>query len=162
MKNKMLVKTAAFLLVFAGLTAAAFGQITVSGGATLYSVGSGGGIAPGGDVSLDYLLPLSIPLSLGAEIGLAAASVTGSTSGAVMAIPLLARAAYHFDLMPGLDLYAAGKIGVALGAGGSETQPGIAFGFDAGAAYYFIPVLGVFAEAGFDQVQLVGKSGYII
>ncbi|MDR1987006.1 MAG: hypothetical protein LBP88_08570 [Treponema sp.] len=47
MKNKILVKTAAFLLVFAGLTAAASGQITISGGLALSSAtlqGAGGSV----------------------------------------------------------------------------------------------------------------------
>jgi hypothetical protein len=183
MKNKMLMKTAAFLLVFAGLTAAAFGQITISGGFALSGVDTSGsdlrglesGVGIGGNVYLDYLLPIDIPLSLGAEIGVDTAKLESNLIGAIfdetiLAVPLLARVAYHFDLMPRLDLYAVGKIGVVFGMwsglyddyvknqqGKLEFPPAISFGIDAGAAYYFTPLVGVFAEAGFDRYGLAAK-----
>jgi hypothetical protein len=182
MKNKMLMKTTAFLLVFAGLTAAAFGQITISGGFALSQMDSSSselqdleaGIGIGGNVYLDYLLPINIPLSLGGEIGLDTASLKGppgtTIDETIMAIPLLARAAYHFDLMPRLDLYAVGKVGVVFGnwigklkdASGNEIEiaPAVSFGFDVGAAYYFTPLLGVFIEAGFDRYNLEAKLKY--
>jgi hypothetical protein len=183
MKNKMLMKTAAFLLVFTGLTAAAFGQITISGGLALSQLDASNpdlqdleaGIGIGANVYLDYLLPLSFPLSLGGEIGLDSASLKSpgaiDVNETIMAVPLLVRAAYHFDLMPKLDLYVVGKLGIVFGiwsgsfknmleqAGGKiEIPPAVSFGFDAGAAYYFTPLLGVFLEAGFDRYNLEAKA----
>ncbi|MDR1986269.1 MAG: porin family protein [Treponema sp.] len=189
MKNKMLMKTAAFLLVFAGLTAAAFGQITISGGfalssATLKYTDTGAveqtdAIGIGGNVYLDYLLPISIPLSLGFEIGVDSASTEASDGfkDDILAVPLLVRVAYHFDLMPRLDLYAVGKIGYAFGSWSGDTYDwinendgvnyrgykttgpsGFAFGFDVGAAYYFTPTIGVFIEAGFDRYSLNAET----
>jgi hypothetical protein len=180
MKNKMLMKTAAFLLVFAGLTAAAFGQITISGGLALSGVtpsgmtGIKGGVGIGGNVYVDYLLPVSIPLSLGGEIGVDTGKLTssdGEVDETIIAIPLLARVAYHFDLMPKLDLYVVGKLGIVFGnwtgkerdalkAANIEPEfpPAISFGFDVGAAYYFSPVIGVFAEAGFDRYDLKAET----
>ncbi|MDR2738978.1 MAG: hypothetical protein LBB68_03995 [Treponema sp.] len=67
--------------------------------------------------------------------------------------------------MANLDLYVVGKIGYVLGfaeanfegEGESEKEDGyngIGFGFDVGAAYYFTPRFGAFAEAGFDLYNL--------
>jgi hypothetical protein len=78
MKNTMFVKAAAFLLFFAGLTAGVSAQITISGGFVLSQLdvsgdlggqGLDGGVGFGGNVYLDYLLPINVPLSLGVEVG---------------------------------------------------------------------------------------------
>jgi hypothetical protein len=179
-------KTMIFTLLFAGLTAGAWAQITISGGAAFSSIAgisvSGGpppdaGIGIGGNVSLDYLLPINIPLSLGVEAGFSGGRVMFGWSSnpnqyedTIMAIPLLLRAAYHFDLFPKFDLYLVGKIGFALGLWTGDykdswdanitidTIAGFAFGFDVGAAYYFSPRLGIFAEAGFDDYLLETKT----
>jgi hypothetical protein len=187
MKSTMFVKVAVFLLLFAGLAVGASAQITISGGfalstATLKSDGwtleQADSIGIGGNVYADYLLPISIPLSLGLEVGVDSASTTASSvdrdyDDHIMAIPLLARVAYHFDLMPKLDLYVVGKIGYAFGSwsgdsydwanendgvdyrGYKTTVPsGFAFGFDIGVAYYFTSRIGAFIEAGFDRYSL--------
>jgi hypothetical protein len=188
MKSKMVVKAAVFLLLFAGLTAGASAQITVSGGFAL-SIGTlkadwdsditqTDAIGLGGNVYLDYLLPISIPLSLGLEVGADSASTTASDNykDNIIAIPLLLRVAYHFDLMPRLDLYLVGKIGYGFGAWSGDTYDmmnynevglyrnykttvpsGFAFGFDLGASYYFSSRFGVFIEAGFDRYSLNAK-----
>jgi hypothetical protein len=174
--------------------AGAFAQVTISGGLALSSIKgievdgmSENGIDPkigfGGNIYADYLLPLSIPLSLGFEIGVDSAkftmkeAISNSNTGGykdaeerATVIPLLVRAAYHFDLMANLDLFVVGKIGYAVGFWDGEFKKelesykvtignfgGFAFGFDVGAAYYFTPLLGVFAEAGFDDYMLKGK-----
>ncbi|MDR1411450.1 MAG: porin family protein [Spirochaetaceae bacterium] len=178
-------KAAVFALFLAGLSAGAYAQITVSGGFALSSVSgiemSGYGanidssVGFGGNVYLDYLLPVSIPLSLGVEAGFDTGSFSVTYSGTkydetIMAIPLLLRVAYHFDLFPKLDLYLVGKIGYAFGIWtGSyrdmvdmtgydvDTIGGLAFGFDAGVAYYFTSHMGLFIEAGFDDYMLETK-----
>jgi hypothetical protein len=160
---------------------AASAQVTVSGGfalsymdakesGTSYSVK--GDIGLGGNIYMDYLLPIGIPLSLGGEAGIDSSSFTQNGAGysftdTVLAIPLLLRAAYHFDVHPKLDLYLVGKIGVAFGfwsgdnynllksAGVSIDTPfGVGFGADVGIAYYFMPNFGLFAEGGFDAYSL--------
>jgi outer membrane protease len=188
MKNTMFVKAAAFLLLFAGLTAGASAQITISGGfalsmATLSAdwedISQTDTIGLGGNVYADYLLPISIPLSLGLEVGVDSGTTSASDGfeDTILAIPLLVRVAYHLDLMPKLDLYAVGKIGYAFGnwsgdtydllnendgvdyRGYKTTTPsGFAFGFDIGAAYYFTSRIGVFIEAGFDRYLINAKT----
>jgi hypothetical protein len=157
-----------------------FAQITVSGGLAVSTVteitvsGMGkadvdSGLGIGGNLFVDYLLPIGLPLSLGAEVGVDGAKFTigGSGDETIMAIPLLLRVAYHFDLMPKLDLYVVGKIGYVPAlwegtqkdnlekAGGSVGNlGGVGFGFDVGAAYYFNSRVGAFAELGFDGYML--------
>ncbi|MDR0683652.1 MAG: outer membrane beta-barrel protein [Spirochaetaceae bacterium] len=167
----------------------AFAQVTVSGGFALSSVkdievsGSGSqgveaDIGAGANLFVDYLLPIGIPLSLGGEVGVDSASFKydENYTDTVIAIPLLLRAAYHFDLLPKLDLYIVGKIGYVIGIWEGETKDavkslgasvgdigGIGFGFDVGAAYYFNSKFGLFAEVGFDDYALESEitgSGY--
>jgi hypothetical protein len=112
-------------------------------------------------------------MSLGAEFGVDSSSFTmpGYTD-TVLAIPLLLRAAYHFDLHPKVDLYLVGKIGWVFGAwsgdeydwykkNGVTMDPdplmGMGFGADLGGAYYFTPRFGLFAEGGFDAYMLQTK-----
>ena len=178
MARKSLLKAAAVLFLLIGLTAGAYAQITISGGiagsmmnadAGGYSIDGDAGV--GGNVYVDYLLPISIPLTIGGEIGVDSSSFSvGGMKDTVLAIPLLGRVAYHFDLMPKLDLYIVGKIGLAFGvwngdfkdaaesAGADIKMPiGFAFGFDVGAAYYFTSTIGAFAEIGFDDYMLSSK-----
>ncbi|MDR0655007.1 MAG: porin family protein [Treponema sp.] len=172
------MRTIVFLALLAGVSTGAFAQFTISGGFALstmtaelegldYSVE--GGVGVGGNVYLDYLLPISIPLSLGFEIGVDSATIgIGDWEDKVLAIPLLLRTAYHFDLMPKLDLYAVAKIGYVIGAlvDGPDKEyfkssGGVGFGIDVGAAYYFTSIFGLFGEAGFDGYMLETKlEGY--
>jgi opacity protein-like surface antigen len=173
--RKGFLRAAAFAALFAGLAAAASAQVTVSGGFALSSMKveesdySGdysidGDIGFGGNILVDYLLPIGIPLSLGFEVGYDTASVEDSGYEITgHAIPLLARLAYHFDLIANLDLYLVGKIGYVLGGVKDDYDfdedgiNGMGFGFDVGAAYYFTPRIGVFAEAGFERYSLEKK-----
>jgi hypothetical protein len=160
-----------FVALFAILAAGASAQVTISGGFAVSSMTAevgkysiDGDIGLGGNVFVDYLLPIGVPLSLGFEIGYDTATLKQEIDGLDFevigyAIPLLLRAAYHFDLMANLDLYLVGKIGYALGGGddGYDKEDGInglGFGVDVGAAYYFNPRIGVFAEAGFERYGL--------
>ncbi|MDR2020943.1 MAG: porin family protein [Treponema sp.] len=161
----------------------AFAQVTVSAGFALSSLSGvemeghtadvNGKVGVGGNLFVDYLLPISIPLSLGFEVGVDSGSIeekSGDFEDTVIAIPLLLRAAYHFDLMPKLDLYLVGKIGYVPGIWKGDTKDalesigvdigtigGVGFGFDLGVAYYFNSKLGLFGEGGFDAYLLRSK-----
>ncbi|MDR1306560.1 MAG: porin family protein [Treponema sp.] len=170
-----LLKTAFFVVLLTGISAAgAYGQFTISGGFALSRVNAEsdgitveGSVGIGGNVYVDYLLPINIPLSLGGEIGIDSSSLETNTDDIrVLAIPILARAAYHFDLFPKFDLYVVGKIGFAIGritdgpknvTDAFDSAAGFAFGIDAGAAYYFTSLVGVFAEVGFDDYMIKAK-----
>jgi predicted porin len=78
--------------------------------------------------------------------------------------------AYHFNPMSKLDLYAVGKIGGAAGSWEGDFRDfakdmgasiddigGFAIGFDVGAAYYFKPRVGAFAELGINHYGLNTK-----
>lgn len=150
----------------------AFAQITVSGGFALSSMSAeavgysvDGGVGVGGNIYVDYLLPVGVPVSLGFEIGVDTATIEeGFYKVTGTAVPLLLRAAYHFDIASNLDLYVVGKIGYVLGSAESDGisesgYNGIGFGIDAGVAYYFTPLFGVFGEAGFDRYNLEKDVG---
>ncbi|MDR1047492.1 MAG: porin family protein [Treponema sp.] len=178
MTQKGFLRTVVFLALLAGVSTGAFAQFTISGGFALSTAtaeiegldySAEGGVGIGGNVYLDYLLPISIPLSLGFEIGVDSATIGISNwEDTVLAIPLLLRAAYHFDLMPKLDLYAVGKLGYVIGAivDGPDkdyfkSSGGFGFGIDVGAAYYFTSIFGLFGETGFDGYMLETKlEGY--
>jgi hypothetical protein len=177
----------AFALISSVFATGAFAQWTISGGLavstieviTLKIAGEGqtdpdidAGAGIGGNIYADYPLPISIPVSPGFEVGVDSASF-GSAGGykdTVTTIPLLVRAAYHLDLLPRLDFYIVGKIGYALGFWEGDNKKawermvsitdkgGIAFGFDIGAAYYFSPTIGAFAEVGFDRYLLEAEG----
>jgi opacity protein-like surface antigen len=189
MAKKRIILGLVFALLSTVFAAGVFAQVTISGGFALSSIkgitvdvnGQSSGsvdIEPetgiGGNIYLDYLLPVGIPLSLGVEVGydtgkftLKAPNYDGvgtrTYDETMSVVPLLVRAAYHFDLVSKLDLYIVGKIGYAIGfwsgafhdtSGFSGDIGGLAFGFDAGVAYYLTPVFGLFAEAGFDDYML--------
>lgn len=172
------------LLIFtAVLGAAVHAQITISGGFAVSYMMDGklafpdrnaeynaaGNIGVGGNLYIDYILPINIPLSLGIESGVDTATfrLEGfSGKDTMLAIPVLLRVGYHFDLARSLDLYLVGKGGVVFGTWNGDLadtlkntgyEPsvfGVGFGFDIGIAYYFISFLGVFVEAGFDDYML--------
>jgi hypothetical protein len=178
-----------FLAVMLAVLAAgaASAQVTISGGFALSYMNANasgpggtmsikGDIGAGGNIYLDYLLPIGIPMSLGVEFGVDSSSFTmpGYTDS-VLAIPLLLRAAYHFDLHPKVDLYLVGKAGFVIGVWSGDNYDeaksfgvtidpdppmGFGFGADLGVAYYFTPRFGLFAEGGFDGYMLQTKLDY--
>jgi hypothetical protein len=168
MVRKSLMRAAAFALLSAGLAAGAYAQVTFSGGyafSGVYASYDGDSVnitGSGGNICFDFLLPIGIPLSLGGEIGFNTASQWGDT---FFAIPIVVRAAYHFDLLPKLDLYLVGKVGYTFGWDDYDSAGGLGFGVDAGVAYYFNSKLGLFAEGGYDSYSLEvegGNNGYEI
>jgi hypothetical protein len=172
MRSKGFVRAALFMALFTVLAAGASAQVTISGGFAVSSMEAKvggysveGDIGLGGNIFVDYLLPIDMPLSLGFEVGYDTATLNDGIEVTGYAIPLLARVAYHFDLMANLDLYLVGKAGYVLGGGedaagnAEEDINGLGFGFDVGAAYYFSPRFGVFAEAGFERYSLEKKVG---
>jgi hypothetical protein len=165
MSRKSFLRTVVFVVLLAGVSTGAFAQLTISGGFALSSVKAEaegrtykGELGLGANVYFDYLLPIGIPLSLGGEIGIDSATIgEESWRDTVLAVPLLLRAAYHFDLDPKLDLFLVGKLGYVVGAivEGPDKEyfksaGGFGFGVDIGAAYYFTSLFGAFIEAGVD------------
>jgi predicted porin len=166
MEKKSFLRAALFAALFTVLAVGVSAQVTISGGFALSTMSAevgdesvSGDIGFGGNIYADYLLPISVPLSLGLEVGYDTASISYTYGITGYAIPILARAAYHFDFMANLDLYLVGKIGYVLGGGEMDDESesgfkGIGFGFDVGAAYYFVPRFGAFIEAGFDRYNI--------
>jgi hypothetical protein len=181
----LVMALAVFSTVFA---AGVFAQVTISGGLALSAVDAKikSTISPridtkigfGGNIYADYLLPVGVPVSLGFEIGVHAAKFIVNESPlsgkkaeeTITAVPLLLRAAWHFDLADSLDFYLVGKIGGAFGAWKGDLYDdlgssgiavddigGFALGIDIGAVYYFTPRFGASAEAGFDRYSLKTK-----
>jgi opacity protein-like surface antigen len=137
----------------AGFAMSSRPQIEVNGSPQTDS-GGGAGI----NVFGDYRLPIGVPLSLGLESGFSSSDVTPG-DGSLTVIPILFRVGYHFNPGTKLDFYLVGKIGYAMGkidVGGQidESMSGLAFGFDVGVAYYFIPSVGAFLEVGVTRYGL--------
>jgi hypothetical protein len=155
---KGFIKTAALALLFAGLTVGASAQ--VKPGSIFTQVGVGGGFAvetprnsydwkgevtlAGGSVAVDYVLPIGVPLSIGAEVGF----YYGIGNTLVIDLPVMGRIGFHPNIAgsPELDTYVVGKCGYDFLAG----DGGLSFGLDIGVCYYLFEGIGVFAEAGFD------------
>lgn len=176
--NKKMLLTVMVAVLAAGAVSA---QVTVSvGGALSYcnaeaklegggSMTIEGDIGVGGNLLVDYMLPISVPMSLGFEIGVDGAKIKQEgVEVNVTAIPLMLRIAYHFDIDPKLDLFAVGKLGYAIGSGKTESDTedgygGFGFGIDLGMSYYFASTIGLFAEVGFEDYMLSKKfEGYTI
>jgi hypothetical protein len=144
MAKKRVFMVFVFVLLSTMFAAGAFAQVTISGGLALSSIegtevrGDGytltdinAEIGIGGNIYMDYLLPVSVPLSLGFEFGVDTAKFTikngiesldefgyesfSDAHETITVIPLLFRVAYHLDLLAKLDLYLVGKIGYAFG-----------------------------------------------
>ena len=135
-----------------------------------FDVGGGFGF----NVFVDYLLPVSVPVSLGAEFGVHGASfeIKHTTyEDTITAIPLLLRAAYHFAPAPKVDLYIVGKLGYVFATWKGDARDmmeddydakvddvgGVGFGFDLGVVYSLNERFGLFAELGFDHYSLETK-----
>jgi hypothetical protein len=172
MAKNVFFKAIGFFVLLAGVSVTgAFAQITVSGGFALSRVNAEtpgktykGETGFGGNIYLDYLLPIDMPLSLGGEIGIDTAKVGEVSQDTVLAVPILFRVAYHFDISSKIDLYLVGKIGYAIGTITSgpdepylDSAGGFAIGIDIGAAYYLTPIFGLFIEGGFDDYMIEAK-----
>jgi hypothetical protein len=142
---------------------------------TNMSMSMDGKAAFGGQAAFDYVF--NFGLSVGGEVGvLSAKAESGTFKDTFTAIPILARVGYHLSalgfLPKNMDLYFLGKMGFVPGVwsgdskdyldellemyGGSsiDNPKGFGFGFDVGYAFYFTPIVGIFAEAGFERYLL--------
>jgi hypothetical protein len=138
--------------------------LTVNGGSWWAYYGSY--FLLGGYVSVDYVLPIDFPLTIGGELGISGANIPAPTayifSGSAFAIPILARVAWHPHFgIENLDTYALFKLGFAAASIGGEMkdkmtinkQPGgFVIAFDIGARYFFTEHLGIFGEFGYERV----------
>jgi hypothetical protein len=131
MFRKTLVRAAAFGLLFAAGASGAAAQVTVGGALGLSFMGdvkvigegypkAAPGIGYGGIIQADFRLPVSVPVFLGAQIGVGTANFTISAANkkyeeTILTVPILARLAYHVALSPQIGIYGIGKIGYAFG-----------------------------------------------
>jgi len=125
----------------------------------------------GGTFSLDYALPTSFPLTLGAEIGVESASEDisygrSSVTINLLTIPIMARIGWHPNFeVENLDVYLMAKIGGAFGVVSSDPSGikdyvdnpgGFAIGFDIGCRYFFTPAFGLYGEFGWTGYLMHG------
>jgi hypothetical protein len=130
----------------------------------------------GGYLSVDYVLPIGFPLTIGGEIGFSGAGIespaSGWPKGSFTFIPILARVAWHPDFgAKNLDPYLMFKLGYGFGGFGgafddvfNPTNPsGLGVGIDIGIRYFFTDHLGMFAEGGYETffADFDSKTGTI-
>ena len=111
--------------------------------------------------AVDYALPIPIALTVGGEAGIA--TVVGYSNN-FMSLPIFARVGWHPNFeVPNLDTYITLKLGYNIllsGAKDSGTNweynygGGFSYGGNVGARYFFTPVIGAFAELGYDQYAI--------
>ena len=109
-------------------------------------------ITYGGSISLDYVLPINFPLSLGIEAGF----LTRGGNFAFSNIPIMARAAWHpFLEVRNLNTYLVAKAGLGIGAfsylGSRDWEFGFGTGCMIGIRYFVSDRIGIFAEAGYTR-----------
>jgi len=178
MKKKIIV--ALLILIIAAGSASAFSFLDygagIKGGDLLVNVGgtfgdSWTGIGFGAVAAIDWALPLPLPLTVGLESGaMFLPSRYSSGYEAMIAVPLIARIAWHFDLGISnlkLDPYILLKVGYALGFVTNprpnetyEMASGIIYGFNVGARWFFSDSFGIFLEAGYEYDTYTYKSKY--
>jgi hypothetical protein len=138
----------------------------------LRNKGSENGVPPL-SLSVEYALPISVPLSVGAVIGFASGEKTSGSGDAKYTFtwPVFsigAKAAYHFNWpIRGLDTYAGLTLGADILSAKTEYNEdyysdatpkpsagddavSFLFGLEIGARFFFSSHVGVFIEAGFN------------
>jgi hypothetical protein len=121
----------------------------------------------GGYVSVDYVLPLTFPLTVGLEIGFSGAKIKSvsnpflpAPSGGLGFIPILARAAWHPNFgIENLDPFVMLKMGYGFGwlngDFGDLLEPkgpsGFGIGIMLGTRYFFTSHIGAFVEVGYER-----------
>jgi hypothetical protein len=164
---------------------------SVGVGSTSLVLGKEGGgmVVPPLSLSVEYALPIVIPLSVGATIGVATSTQSGGSRGGGVdggdtrfthdrsVFSIGAKAAYHFDWkIRGLDTYAALTLGANVMSVETEynknyftdpntapsagDDPGFLFGLEIGARFFFNENFGVFMEEGFNTFTYL-RSGLV-
>lgn len=143
----------------------------------------GTSLVPPLSLNVEYVLPINIPLSVGATIGFASNKQTSGIGNQEYTYtwPVFsvgAKAAYHFDWeLRGLDTYAALTLGANfMGANteysedayGDSPKPSAGdaktfflFGLEFGIRFFFTSNFGVFIEEGFNTFSYL-RSGFVL
>jgi hypothetical protein len=141
-------------------------------------------VVPPLSLSVEYALPIGIPLSVGATIGVATSKQSGGSGDAKFihtwsVFSLGAKVAYHFNwAIRGLDAYTALTLGANIlsansdynesyfsGEGAIKPSAGddatsFLFGLEIGARFFFNSHFGVFIEEGFNTFTYL-RSGLV-
>jgi hypothetical protein len=124
------------------------GNILISGGLTVGSVTVATFTESmiGFDASVDYALARG--LTVGGELGYAAADLVGET---LSIVPFAARLGYHPNVgVRNLDVYGLFKLGLGFVSFVDESYTAVGVGIDLGGRYFFNGKVGAFAEVGYD------------
>jgi hypothetical protein len=128
----------------------------------------------GGDVAVDYALPINFALTVGGELGFYGSKLGGFAGydATVGLIPILGRVAWHPNWeVKGLDTYVMFKLGIGMGFWGGSDKPdgitnpfGFSYSFNIGGRYFFTDMIGAFLEVGYEYYFLdyeydLGKLG---
>jgi hypothetical protein len=141
-------------------------------------LGLGNVVMPPISASLDFNLPIKIPLTLGALAGFKTWDgyyilKSDDNKVTVLDVSLGLRGMVHFNFLKNLDVYAGGMLGytirskiAAIGFLEDASQDvldyifksGLLFGVDAGARYFFTPFLGAYLEVGFSSLKIASAG----
>ncbi|GHT89491.1 hypothetical protein FACS1894137_18830 [Spirochaetia bacterium] len=124
----------------------------------------GGSVFWGGSLSADWIPNGKIGLSYGIESGL----LGGETQDTIIfGIPIIFRLGWHpsFIKTEKIDIFILGKIGWAFGIWGPHIDKysnpnGIVGGINVGGAYFLNPLVGVYAELGYNYYGLARSSNH--
>jgi len=177
MKKKIIV--ALLILIIAAGSASAFNFMDygagIKGGDLMVNVAgtfgdSWTGLSFGAVAAIDWALPLPLPLTVGLEAGALFLPKRYGNYEGMIAIPIIARIAWHFDLGISnfnLDPYILLKVGYALGFVTDpypgyqyEMASGIIYGFNIGARWFFNDSFGIYLEAGYEYDTLSYRERY--
>jgi hypothetical protein len=143
----------------------------------------GTAIVPPLSLSVEYALPISVPLSVGAVVGFVSNEQTAGTGDAKYTytwpvFSIGAKVGYHFNwAIRGLDTYASFTIGanflsaeaeynkdyysaVDVKPSAGDSAVGVLFGLEIGARFFFNSNVGVFIEEGFSTFTYL-RSGLV-
>lgn len=150
------------------------GSVLISGGFGIGAFTSGISYTDysalmGGTVAVDYALPINFALTVGGETGYYGSRLKTVTDYdpdvSVGEIPIIARVAWHPNWeVRNLDTYVLLKIGYGIGfwfgddvGDAIKNFHGLIFGSNIGVRYFFTPIIGVFAEGGYEFQYLTYK-----
>ena len=135
------------------------GNIMVS---PLVNLGSYYGLAMlfGAGCSVEYALPIGLPIIVGGE---ASVNITTGYGWSPMAIPIMLKGSYHPNLgIENVDIYATLKLGYSLGMWLNAPSTvkgggGFSYGTNLGARYFFSKNMAVYGELGWDYYAFTWK-----